>query len=233
MTPMVSLETTEVDVPEQVTLTQLQAFQKWAKPLTGMIMEWLIRRRQERTFNILGQYFTVSPENVKQERMSTLVTAAFSHLELHHILGNLAAFWTFSEMLLACGIGFLNYGLLILGSAISGNWTFLLQASRIQPSWWDISTFRPRGYGLSGVVMGLGVVILLAAPTATVFNPGAFRIPVYLVMILYIVYASMRLEDPTSMLGHATHIGGAAFGALFSLVRPRNTALPFTGLLEK
>ncbi|KIX01472.1 uncharacterized protein Z518_09198 [Rhinocladiella mackenziei CBS 650.93] len=190
---------------------------------------------QRKIFDILTKHFTLKLDDVKQERWWTLITPAFSHIQSDHIFGNLLAFSTFSRMLLTCGIGPLRYGLLILGSAVSGHLAFLYQASLRQPRGWAFFTQRAelQALGLSGVVMGLGVAVSLAAPRAKILVFGAVPMPVWLLMVLYIVYDSAGLEDPTSTVGHAAHLGGAAFGAAFYLLALRNNAaLPFSWLLK-
>lgn len=199
---------------------------------TNVAWEYLTTPEQRQIFDLSDQHFTVGLDDVFEERWLTLVSVAFSHIEISHLFGNLVAFWTFPNMH-AHGIRPLDYGLLILGSAMLGNSAFL-QVAQQESVWWLLTpTPYTRGLGLSDVAMGLGVVTLLAAPTASILSPGAFRTPVYMAMILYVACSSMPLEDPTSTLGHATHLGGAVFGAFFCLLRGRNAALPLEGLLEK
>ncbi len=184
---------------------------------------------QTKTLAYLTNHFTLKLDDVKQERWWTLITPAFSHVDPDHIIGNRTAFSTFSKFLTTCGIGPTSYSLLILGSAISGNLAFLYQASQRQPRGWAYLTSfftqrtELRALGLSGVVMGLGVAISLTIPRVKVLVFGAVRMPMWLLMLLYILYDTARLTDQSSTVGHAAHLGGAAFGAVFYLLWMRNT----------
>lgn len=75
--------------------------------------------------------------------------------------------------------------------------------------------FPTRALGLSGVVMGLGAALSLSMPTTRMTGMGAIPMPMWMVMIGYVVYDSARLGDQTSQVGHAAHLGGTAFGALY------------------
>ncbi|KIW29129.1 uncharacterized protein PV07_04966 [Cladophialophora immunda] len=190
---------------------------------------------QRKTLDNLLKHFTVKLDDGRQQRWWTLVTPAFSHIQTYHIAGNLFAFSTFSRMLLAYGIAPARYGALILGSAVAGNLAFLRQASqrrrREQPG--DSRALHMRALGLSGVVMGLGAAVSLATPKSRVLLFGAVPVPVWLVMLLYTAYDSARLDDQASTVGHAAHLGGAAFGAVYYLVALRNpAALPFAWLFR-
>ncbi|KIW92727.1 uncharacterized protein Z519_06575 [Cladophialophora bantiana CBS 173.52] len=188
---------------------------------------------QRKTFDTLLKHFTVKLEDVKQQRWWTLVTPAFSHIQTYHIVGNLFAFSTFSRMLLWYGIAPLRYGELILVSAVAGNAAFLYQASQRQRQKNRNRSLQSRALGLSAVVMGLGATVSLATPKAKVLLFGAVPIPVWLLMVLYAAYDSARLEDQTSTVGHAAHLGGAASGAIFYLVALRSkAALPFAWMFR-
>ncbi|KAH0840697.1 hypothetical protein AYO21_00647 [Fonsecaea monophora] len=186
----------------------------------------------------LVTHFTVKLDDVKQHRWWTLVTPAFSHVQTYHILGNLFAFSTFSRMLLAYGIGPVRYAVLILGSAVSGNAAFLYQAAqRQQTQQWQRQRRQPqetRALGLSGVVMGLGAAVSLATPRFKVLLFGVVPVPVWLLMALYTVYDSARLDDQASTTGHAAHLGGAAFGVLYYVAALRAQAgLPFAWVFRR
>ncbi|OQU96978.1 hypothetical protein CLAIMM_02983 [Cladophialophora immunda] len=158
---------------------------------------------QRKTLDNLLKHFTVKLDDGRQQRWWTLVTPAFSHIQTYHIAGNLFAFSTFSRMLLAYGIA---------------------PARR---------ALHMRALGLSGVVMGLGAAVSLATPKSRVLLFGAVPVPVWLVMLLYTAYDSARLDDQASTVGHAAHLGGAAFGAVYYLVALRNpAALPFAWLFR-
>ena len=69
--------------------------------------------------------------------------------------------------------------------------------------------------------MGLGAAVSLAMPRAKVLMMGVIPAPMWALMIGYTVYDSARLDDRTSGVGHAAHLGGATFGALYYLLALR------------
>ncbi|OAL37985.1 hypothetical protein AYO20_02818 [Fonsecaea nubica] len=189
---------------------------------------------QRKMLDDLVTHFTVKLDDVEQHRWWTLVTPAFSHVQTYHILGNLFAFSTFSRMLLAYGIGPVRYGVLILGSAVSGNVAFLYQAEQRQQQRRQQQQQETRALGLSGVVMGLGAAVSLATPRFKVHLFGVVPIPLWLLMVLYTVYDSARLDDQASTTGHAAHLGGAAFGVLYYVAALRGRAgLPFAWVFRR
>ena len=125
------------------------------------------------------------------------------------------------------GLTAVPYGLLVFGSAVAGHLGFLYQDAQRQQDLLQVRngaivpTQQTRALGLSGVVMGLGAVVSLAMPRAKVLIMGIVPCPVWLLMIGYVFYDSARLDDRTSKTGHAAHLGGAAFGAAYYLLRLR------------
>ncbi|OAP64562.1 hypothetical protein AYL99_00534 [Fonsecaea erecta] len=188
---------------------------------------------QRRMFDVLSKHFTLKLEDVPRHRWWTLLTPAFSHIQPYHLAANLVAFGTFSTMLLRYGIAPARYAALVLGAAVTGNLAFLFQAARSQrrqrfPN--SLAT-QLRALGLSGVVMGLGAAVSLATPKAKVLLFGAIPTPIWLLMGVYTLYDSARLDDQASTVGHAAHLGGAAFGAAYYLLALRGpAALPFAWL---
>ncbi|KAJ9604721.1 hypothetical protein H2200_010835 [Cladophialophora chaetospira] len=83
--------------------------------------------QQVSLFEKLSNNFTIKLEDVQKHRWWTLITPAFSHLELSHIFGNLMAFYTFSTMAIRGGLPALGYGMLLLGSAVSGHLGFYIK----------------------------------------------------------------------------------------------------------
>ena len=70
--------------------------------------------------------------------------------------------------------------------------------------------------------MGLGAAVSLKMPSNKVLLMGVIPMPVWLLMVGYVFYDSARLDDQTSTTGHAAHLGGAVFGALYYLVALRS-----------
>ncbi|KIY02458.1 uncharacterized protein Z520_02597 [Fonsecaea multimorphosa CBS 102226] len=195
---------------------------------------------QRQTLQYLRTHFTLKLADIKHDRWWTLITPAFSHIDLDHIVGNLMAFSEFSRMLLASGIRPLQYALLILGSAVAAHVAFLYHAAaqrRTPPPWWWALLFPPvevEVLGLSGVIMGLGAALSLAASRARVAVSRRRSLPAWWLMLVYIAYDTWNLDDLSAEVAHAAHLGGAAFGAVFYFLALRGgTALPFSWRLQE
>ena len=98
---------------------------------------------------VLERDFLLKLDGAQRPNWWTMVTAAFSHQRLNHLLGNLSGFEIFSEALISMGMTPVHYLGLIFGSAIFANVSFwrLRKASsrrRISPAY---------ALGLSGVVV--------------------------------------------------------------------------------
>lgn len=162
-------------------------------------------------------------EDVQANRWWNLITPAFSHIALYHLLGNLFSFHAFSSILLLYGLTPLRYGSLILGSAVAGHLGFLYQEVQRRSQ-----THAPSGrsaLGLSGVVMGVGSAAALVAPKAKMLVMGVVPMPMWALMGLYVLWDSYALDSPTSKVGHAAHLGGAAFGVAYYVLALRRGSL--------
>ncbi|KAI1611301.1 hypothetical protein EDD36DRAFT_466252 [Exophiala viscosa] len=161
--------------------------------------------------NWLMTNFTSKTEDIRKNRWWTMLTAAFSHIEPYHLMGNLFAFNTFTHYLIHTGITPVHYAGAIVGTAIIGNLAWLFHQARKE----KVSGQPARALGLSGVVMGLGAAASFAAPRAQVALFGIVPMPIWAFMAAYIAFDTYMVDSPTSRIGHAAHLGGAAAGAVY------------------
>lgn len=63
--------------------------------------------------------------------------------------------------------------------------------------------------------MGLGASAAMLAPTANMLLFGIVPVPMWALFAGYTVYDTYYLDNPASRTGHAAHLGGGAFGAIF------------------
>lgn len=206
-------------------------------------------RQRNRVYRFLVENFTIKTRDIDLEKFRawTLFTAAFSHMEFSHIVGNLFGFHAFSRILIYSGIAPLRYAWLVIGSALAGNMGFLIQdARRRRPNANSqaLNSARGRspqqqqqspprhGLGLSGVVMGVGAAAACAAPRAQMLVMGVVPTPMWALMALYVLWDTYLLDSRTSKVGHAAHLGGAAFGGFYYLLLlRRGGGLPLRGML--
>lgn len=164
----------------------------------------------------LADHFTLSEANIAAGRYWTLITSAFSHQNPFHLLFNMFALNTFGTLMAANpGIGALHICTTAALSAIMGGY-FQLQTWRFQ--------HRERAYalGASGAVMGLGMAatcLVPLAPMQIMFIPVS--IPLVFITLGYAFFDTYNVNNASSLVGHAAHLGGAAGGMLYYAVALR------------
>lgn len=186
--------------------------------------QYAIQRKDQKLLQQLQQHATVSWDNIKDGRYSTIVTSAFSHQTLPHFAFNMITLHTFGSILsIVPGVGAVHVFALCIGSAIAGSTGFLYHQSRVSATAADqrsgLFGTRTRqiasGLGASGMVMGAGAAAACLMPFAPLMIfPIPFAIPMWAVTGLYFVVDVFFLESG-SRIGHAAHLGGSVFGVLY------------------
>lgn len=162
---------------------------------------------------------TVSIRGVfKEHRYWTTVTHMFTHLGFMHFAGNMVSFFFLAQML-ATTPAFtpLKLAVVVLGSGFAGSvgWLYMNMRTRNQT----------RALGFSGSVMGVGTVAAFLYPKVQVHLFGIVPVPLWALMLGYAVYDGYYLNESNSKVGHAGHLGGLAFGAVYYLARLRGLRL--------
>lgn len=167
-------------------------------------------------------------------RWWTVLTSAFTHHDVMHFAFNMLTLRTFCQIIgYVPGIGGGHVLLLALGSAIAGSGGWLWQQRSKIPAAgkdarWRFSNASQQAYysnalGASGVVMGVSAVatcLLPRMPIYLMFIPVG--IPLWVVTLGYAVVDSYYLDDKTSRVAHAGHLGGMFFGAAYYIGFLRN-----------
>lgn len=173
--------------------------------------------------------FTLSRRNIDEGRWYTMLTSAFSHQAFSHLAINMFMLHQATLIGTYVGLGPLRLATLALGSALGGSVGALYDnTQRIRAGERDVP-----GQGASGMVQGMLVATMLAAPLLPMqvfFIPidVSYRMVVggFLAWDLYHLYEERSRGDRKpgwtgSYVGYAAHLGGAAFGAVFYLVAMR------------
>lgn len=167
-------------------------------------------------------------------RWWTVLTSAFTHHDVMHFAFNMITLRTFCEIIgYVPGIGGGHILLLALGSALAGSGGWLWQQRSKIPvadksARWTLSNAAQQAYyanalGASGVVMGVSAVatcLLPRMPITLMFIPVG--IPLWVVTLGYAAIDSYYLDDKTSRVAHAGHLGGLFFGAAYYVGFLRN-----------
>ncbi len=141
-----------------------------------------------------------------------MVTSAFIHADLFHLLFNMIALYSFGP-LLESRLGIVGYLVLYFGSLAASDW-FVLQMKRDQLAY--------RAVGASGAISGVIFAFILFAPLSKIY---VFFIPVgipafvvggiFLAVSLYFMDGGPNGKND-SLIGHEAHLAGAVAGTLIT-----------------
>jgi len=164
---------------------------------------------------IMFYKYSFIPYQVKhQKEHYRLITYAFLHADLPHLLFNMISFYMFGELIENQLT--LNYGaflgkihfliIYLVGALIATIWPYIRNSENIN----YISV------GASGAVSSVLFASMLWNPTMEVgiiFLP--FYIPSYIFAPLYLAFEYWSLKRGKSNVAHDAHIGGAIFGICY------------------
>ncbi|KAL5723201.1 rhomboid protease [Ranunculus cassubicifolius] len=139
--------------------------------------------------SFMRKHFMISVENVKSGRLHTVITSAFSHMDLDHLFSNMLGLYFFGSSIgYHFGAGFVLK--LYLAGAVGGSIFYLAHHSLISP----ISK------GASGAVNAIMLLNIFLFPKATIYFGLLIPLPAYVVKY--------------SEISGAAHLGGAFVAAV-------------------
>ena len=178
-----------------------------------------LRQPGDAAVDFMAANFRVSLDLVAEGRVWTLLTCAFSHVDPGHLMLNMLALWVFGrDVLLRIG-SFAFVHLYVVGGIL---------ASLGHIAWQIASSDEASGVaalGASGSVMAISVLYAAMFPKRILLvgflvpMPAAVAVAAYIV--LDIVGAFGGVND---RVAHAAHLGGAAYGLAYWLLRLRRRA---------
>ena len=135
-----------------------------------------------------------------------LVSAGFLHADPQHLIFNMLTLYFFGPIVIE-SFGANGFLIVYFGSIILGN-AFSLYLYKNQ-SWYS-------AIGASGGVSG----ILFAAISMYPFMTINFFIPGFIFGFIYFAYSVYSMLKPRANdnIGHAAHLGGAAFGLVYAVL---------------
>jgi membrane associated rhomboid family serine protease len=157
-------------------------------------------------------YFAEKPyEIVYNRKYYQLITSAFLHADLFHLMFNMLALFSFGTYLesffssrLGPEIGSLYFAIIYFVSLLTGS---LLTT---------IFNFRNPQYiavGASGAISGIIFSFIIFFPKSQIlvfFIP----IPAYMFAFLYIIISVIGMKNKFGNIGHEAHLGGAIGGLI-------------------
>ncbi|MDR3273320.1 MAG: rhomboid family intramembrane serine protease [Flavobacteriaceae bacterium] len=138
----------------------------------------------------------------KARQQDRMLTSAFLHGDIMHLIFNMYTFYFFSTFLL--GYGVLFFFIVYFGAILAGNF-LALWTHKNQPYYSAI--------GASGGVSGiLFAAIILDSTIKIGIFPFPFQIWGWLFGIIYLAYSIYGMRSQLGNIGHEAHLGGAVFG---------------------
>ena len=144
---------------------------------------------------------------LEMKQYDRMLTAAFLHADLMHLLFNMVTLYFFAPILVAY-VGPVKFLILYLAAIIGGN-TISLWMYRRDSIYTAI--------GASGGVCGVLFASIAMDPQRMI---GFFFIPMpgWVFGILYLGYSVYGMKKSIGNIGHAAHLGGAVVGLLLAIL---------------
>jgi membrane associated rhomboid family serine protease len=167
---------------------------------------------------VMRDQFLVSWAGVfEQGRVWTLLTAAFSHNGLWHLLWNMLFLHWFGPDLEQL-YGRRNFLVLYLYAALVGSLGHVVY----QHGWgYDVPML-----GASGAVMAVVVVAAMFSPQRTILFMFVIPVPLWALASLKLLGDLAGIAGPGDGVSHAAHLGGAVAGVAYKLLDLRVFASP-------
>ncbi|XP_040365794.1 RHOMBOID-like protein 12, mitochondrial isoform X3 [Rosa chinensis] len=162
--------------------------------------------------------FTISLNNFTSGRLHTLITSAFSHVDIWHIISNMIGLYFFGINIgRTFGPEFLLK--LYLAGAIGGSVFYLvhhafLAASSKNRPFGIMDASKAPGLGASGAVNAIMLLDIFLHPTATLYFDFIIPVPAMLLGIFLIGKDILRIMEGNSQISGSAHLGGAAVAAI-------------------
>ena len=141
-----------------------------------------------------------------RQQYATLVTSAFLHADLPHLLFNAFTFWAFA-FALERQIGTPRFvALYAFGLLVSSAGTWLMH--RREPGYQTL--------GASGAILAVLFAAIVYTPSQSIFIlPIPVPIPAPVFALAYLAYSIWASRQARGRINHDAHLGGALAGVLF------------------
>ncbi|MCK5333447.1 MAG: rhomboid family intramembrane serine protease [Candidatus Aenigmarchaeota archaeon] len=133
----------------------------------------------------------------------TIITSSFMHADLSHLLQNMFALGLFG-IILERIIGSKNFLVLYFSGAVMGNIASFF--------------FYPNSLslGASGAIMAVVGALTMLRPKLVLYIGGP--LPMILLAFMWVVIDLVGIFSPDTGIGHAAHLAGFGFGAIYGYV---------------
>ncbi|XP_030455441.1 RHOMBOID-like protein 12, mitochondrial isoform X1 [Syzygium oleosum] len=179
----------------------------------AVFMLWQIADR-----SFMMKNFTISLDNFKSGRLHTMITSAFSHMTMEHLIYNMIGLYFFGY-----NIG-RNFGpefllRLYLAGAFGGSMFYLVHHAFMHSQskgqgMFSIDPSRMPGLGASGAVNAIMLLDIFLFPKATLYFDFIIPVPAILLGIFLVGKDVLRMIEGDSEISGSAHLGGAAVAAI-------------------
>ena len=171
------------------------------------------RQPTDAAAGVMTTNFLVSIDLVREGRVWTLLTSAFSHVDPGHLMLNMFALWVFGRDVLWRIGSFAFVHLYVAGGILAslGHVAWQIGAGSTAPA-----------LGASGSVMAISVVYAALFPRRILLVGFLVPVPAALAVAGYIVLDVIGAFGGTQdTVAHGAHLGGAAYGLGYWFLRIR------------
>ncbi len=189
----------------------------WAVPTLLAVnvlvfLAWQAAATGSDPWTFLARNFLVSTQRLDQGMWWTLVTAAFSHMELWHLALNMVVLWSFGSVLERL-LGVRVFVTFYMVAAVVSSASHCLVSSLI------LGDDRISALGASGAVSGLLLAFALLFPRHRILVFAVVPVPALAGALFFVAIDLWGLvaqgRGVGLPIGHGAHLGGALCGALF------------------
>ncbi|KAJ4974033.1 hypothetical protein NE237_007207 [Protea cynaroides] len=177
------------------------------------VFVFILWRIADPTF--MRKHFMISVENVTSGRLHTLITSAFSHKEIGHLVSNMFGLYFFGKTIgTLFGPEFLLK--LYLAGAVTGSIFFLVHHAFMSenPGLWNMDPKRIPGLGASGAVNAIMLLYIFLFPTSTIYLELFIPVPAVLLGAFLIGKDILTIVQGNSEISGSAHLGGAVVAAV-------------------
>jgi membrane associated rhomboid family serine protease len=189
----------------------------WAVPVivginAAVYLAWQVAVKGGDLWAFLATNFLVSTHRLEGGMLWTLVTAAFSHMELWHLALNMIVLWSFGSILERM-LGVRVFTTFYVIAAVLASASHCLVSSVL------LHNDRIAALGASGAVSGVLIAFALLFPRHKILLFAVIPVPALAGALLFVAIDVWGLfaqgRGAGLPIGHGAHLGGALSGALF------------------
>jgi len=175
-------------------------------------LAWQVAVKGGDLWAFLATNFLVSTHRLEGGMLWTLVTAAFSHMELWHLALNMVVLWSFASILERM-LGVRVFTTFYVTAAVIASGSHCLVSSLL------LHNDRIAALGASGAVSGVLIAFALIFPRHKILLFAVIPVPALAGALLFVAIDVWGLfaqgRGGGLPIGHGAHLGGALSGALF------------------